>query len=453
MATMDTGRASGGLYRAMWRWHFYAGLIVLPMMLWLAATGGLYLYKPEIEALVYGSWTRVEPRPGPVSIARLVAMVERETGSRVMQIGHPASPDSSWRMAIEAPGGARRIAFVDPYRARLLGTASGGGVMATVKDLHSLAITGPAGNALIEIVAGWAIVLAITGLFLWWPRRGSPVLGLRGPPRGRLFWRDLHASAGLLSAAVILFLATTGMPWTGVAGKQLDAWVKRSGAGRPERPAAGQGGAAPAGAHQAQDEHAGHDMSAASLPWSMQRLPPPPAGAGHVSPDQALAIVQWSGMPPAWTLTLPARPGAPYLFSAQIVRAEDAHVVYVDPASGRVLQDARYPEFGAAARWIEWGVAAHQGQQYGEANRLLMLFGCIAVWLLGVTAPILWWKRRTGGRLREPPRADRRRERLAAGAMLVLGLLLPLTGLTMAVALAGEALMRRLRPGRWRTGA
>ncbi|HEY0115551.1 MAG TPA: PepSY-associated TM helix domain-containing protein, partial [Allosphingosinicella sp.] len=40
----------------MWRWHFYAGLIVLPVLVWLAVTGGLYLYKPEIERAVYREW-------------------------------------------------------------------------------------------------------------------------------------------------------------------------------------------------------------------------------------------------------------------------------------------------------------------------------------------------------------------------------------------------------------
>jgi len=30
-------------YRAVWRWHFYAGLFVLPFIAWLALTGAVYL--------------------------------------------------------------------------------------------------------------------------------------------------------------------------------------------------------------------------------------------------------------------------------------------------------------------------------------------------------------------------------------------------------------------------
>ncbi|MBO9713858.1 PepSY domain-containing protein [Sphingomonas sp.] len=424
----------GSLRRAAWRWHFYAGLIVLPMLLWLAATGALYLYKPEIEAWLYAKWSHVEPAARPMRLDAMIATVERQSGGKVRQVMRPAASDASWRMSLAMPGGGKRLAFVDPYRGTLLGSVAGGGAMATVKDLHSLAITGPIGNALVEIVAGWAIVLVVTGLWLWWPRRGSPVVALRGKPSGRLFWRDLHAAVGLFGGGVILFLALTGMPWTGVAGKSLQAWVADHGLGRPAAGAYSVGG------------HAGHAMGAESLPWSMQATPPPAnlAHGGRASAQQSAEAAAWAGLAAPWTLTLPVAPGAPYQFSAAIVRAEDAHVVAIDSASGRELRDVRYWGFGAGARWIEWGIAAHQGQQYGEPNRLVMLFGCLALWALALTGPLLWWKRRNGRGLAAPPAADSRSPRVVAALMLALGLLLPLTGITMIAALAGEQLWRRL---------
>ncbi|MGO8189814.1 PepSY domain-containing protein, partial [Rhizobium leguminosarum] len=33
------------LYRAIWRWHFFAGLLVVPFLLNLAVTGSLYLFR------------------------------------------------------------------------------------------------------------------------------------------------------------------------------------------------------------------------------------------------------------------------------------------------------------------------------------------------------------------------------------------------------------------------
>jgi uncharacterized iron-regulated membrane protein len=108
-----------------------------------------------------------------------------------------------------------------------------------------------------------------------------------------------------------------------------------------------------------------------------------------------------------------------------------------------VLLDARSKDFGLGARIFEWGLYTHMGQQYGEPNRLLMLAGTIGTFALCFTAPILWWKRRGSRRFAPAPIADPATSRRVAAVMLVVGLALPLTGLTMLVALAGEWLWGR----------
>ena len=40
---------AGAAYRTIWRWHFYAGLFVLPFILILSVTGAIYLFKPQID--------------------------------------------------------------------------------------------------------------------------------------------------------------------------------------------------------------------------------------------------------------------------------------------------------------------------------------------------------------------------------------------------------------------
>lgn len=441
MATIADSASGGLIYRAVWRWHFYAGLIVLPFLLWLAVTGSLYLYKPEIERLVYADWSTVAPASEALPLDRMISAIEHQSGARVVQVIRPAAAASSWRMMLSGDDGTRRLAFVDPYRGRLLGTVAKGGIMQMVRDLHSLAITGPIGNALIEIVAGWAALLVLTGLYLWWPRRGSPVVGMRGSVAGRVFWRDFHASIGFIAAAVILFLAVTGMPWTGVAGKQLQGWVAGQGYGRPVAP-----GPNPWEAAKSHDHGAYHDAKQ-TLPWSMQEAKIPIGrGLGDIGPGKVAAIATMYGLSAPWTMTLPRDPQSPYLVSRTTTRAEDAHILYVEAASGRILQDARFCGFGVGARAIEWGIATHQGQEYGEVNRLMMLAGCLSIVLLAFTAPVLWWKRRVGGRLEAPPRAFGRGTTLkVAAAMAAAGLFFPLTGLTILVAFAIDSVVVRLR--------
>ncbi|MGH8905718.1 MAG: hypothetical protein ACRD0K_04205 [Egibacteraceae bacterium] len=35
-----------GLYRAVWRWHFYAAAFVIPVLVMLAVTGMIHLFRP-----------------------------------------------------------------------------------------------------------------------------------------------------------------------------------------------------------------------------------------------------------------------------------------------------------------------------------------------------------------------------------------------------------------------
>ncbi|AUW56769.1 PepSY domain-containing protein [Sphingobium sp. SCG-1] len=417
-------------YRTIWRWHFYAGLIVLPVLLWLATTGALYLYKPEIERAYYGAWTQRHFGSETTSLAQIVRNIEIQTKGRVTRIERPADLRESWRIGVDTPDGEQRTAFVDPAVGLVLGSMAGGGIMETVKELHSLAITGPVGNALIEIVAGWAILLCATGFVLWWPRGTNRALALRGHPRNRRFWRDFHGSVGALVGAILLFLALTGMSWSGVWGDWLRQGVNAAGLGRPAPPTASA------------NAHADHETTQA-LPWSMRDGMTPMGHPGHMlGPNQVATVAAERGMRGALILSFPKAAGAPWVATVPVTRVEDSHVLFIDPANGAVLQDARYTDFGKGAQAIEWGIYTHQGQQYGEANRLVMLAGCIGIWLLALSAPILWWKRRSGGRLSPPPVAERRMKGITA-VMLAVGAFFPLTGATMVAALLGERLWRR----------
>jgi uncharacterized iron-regulated membrane protein len=71
----------------------------------------------------------------------------------------------------------------------------------------------------------------------------------------------------------------------------------------------------------------------------------------------------------------------------------------------------------------------HQGQEYGALNRYIMLAGCIAIVLLTISAPVMWWKRRPKGSFGLPPAAGNRRAAVTVMAiMAIAGLVYPLPG-------------------------
>ena len=424
-----------GAFRAVWRWHFYAGLLVLPFLMLMALTGALYLFTDEIDGAVYRDLSRVEPRAGSAAPDLWVAAAETGLGGKVANVLVPARPDEAVRLTVNLPDGGKRTAFVDPYDARLIGDTGYDGVMEVVKQLHSLILLGRWANYVVEIVAGWAIILVATGLFLWWPRgRGVGVVSIHpSDPKRRPFWRDVHAVTGLYAGAVIAFLVVTGMPWSAFWGDQYMATVKANGLGRPKAPAAASPFA-----------HAEHAADApVGVGWIMDGMVMPTPHTGPASLSRVIDTAEVQALARPYLVSIPSNPALAWTAARQVKQVEDTRTLYVDAATGTVRADIRYDQFGVGAKAFEWGIAVHQGTQYGWINRYLMLGGCIAVWLLGISGIIMWWKRRppslAKGRLGAPEAPPGPRVRAAVlGIVLPLAILYPLTGLSLIAALAIE---------------
>lgn len=444
--------SSMAVFHAFWRWHFYAGLIVLPLLMLMAATGGLYLFKDEINGGVYRSMMSVEARSATTAPQTWIDAAVAGGGGKAVRMIVPESPERSVEVTVEAAPGVLKTVFVDPYDAAVLGVIPDGGVMALVKRLHSLDLAGPVANLLVEVVAGWAIVMVATGVVLWWPRGGAkPSIAVRGAAARRLFWRDLHALVGLLSGAVIVFLAATGMPWSAFWGAQARNLVTEAGLGRPPPPAGAatfdHGG------------HGDHDAPAAAnpaVPWALEETQVHSGHASHgLTVGDAVARVEMAGLQRPYTLTIPSEPGRAWSASHMPPKVENTRTLYLDGGDGRVIEDVGYARFGAGAKAIEWGISVHQGRQFGLPNKLLMLAGCISIWLLGATCLVMWWKRRpAGGRLTPPPApADRRAYRRVALVVVPLGLFYPLVGASLIVVGAVDLLLTRLLPRVFSKGA
>ncbi|MGH8526430.1 MAG: PepSY domain-containing protein, partial [Gammaproteobacteria bacterium] len=87
--------AQTALYRAVWRWHFVAGLFALPFLLNLAITGGLYLFAPEINHILYRSLEDVPARAKPLPASVLAQKTAEATQADVLSLTVPSEPDKS----------------------------------------------------------------------------------------------------------------------------------------------------------------------------------------------------------------------------------------------------------------------------------------------------------------------------------------------------------------------
>jgi uncharacterized iron-regulated membrane protein len=435
------------LYSAVWRWHFYAGLLTLPVLSLLAVTGSLYLFKDEITNVVYAPLVSIEPgAAAPLPASAIVDRAVSYAGGSATAYLPAAAVDRSARVYVALDNDETRDVFVNPYTGDVLGDLRKGDygnlpLMHFVRSLHSLELVGWPGNRLIEIIAGWTLVLVITGVYLWWPRGQSGVLQIRRQAGARTFWRDLHAVTGILAGSVVFFLALTGMPWSGFWGAHFQKTINAAGLGYPDGywfPVA--------------ESSVPLAEVLTPTPWILSNAPvpesAPPAepGAQAIGVDGAVAALAALDMPAGYTLAFPG--GAAGVYSASVIpdRISGARVIHLDQYSGAALFDAHYADLGALARLVELGTSLHTGQQLGRANQFVMLAACLAILVMSVAAILMWWKRRPQGSLGTPPLPeDWRTPRSILFIAIAFGLLFPLLGLSLLAALAAElAVIRRL---------
>lgn len=162
-------------YRAVWRWHFYAGLFVAPVLLVLAVTGAIYLFKEPFEEWRYQD---VRTLSSPVTAARplsaqIVAAQQVRPGAAMMSVIPPGAPDRTTRVILQGadsgPFAEGLSVYVNPATAAVTGQIDDSATfMRVVRTIHGELMAGVAGDRVVEIAACWALILVATGTYLWW---------------------------------------------------------------------------------------------------------------------------------------------------------------------------------------------------------------------------------------------------------------------------------------------
>ena len=445
---MSQPSSASGLYRRVWQWHFYAGLICLPFIFLLALTGAAYLFHQQIDEVLYVRLLLREPTTqAALAPTQLIAAALRAEPGSAKAITLPDDDTHTVQVDVTQASGNVRQVFLDPSSGKVHGAVDESArLMTFVKHLHSLTVLGNGGRMVIETVAGWIIVLMLTGAYLWWPRgRQHGVTSIRRGAKGRTWWRDLHAVTGAFGGIIILFLAMTGMPWSVVWGQQVNRWLSEHDLGAPK----GMWSKLP---------HSTMPASAlGDLPWTLQQQPLPAsddphaehnghahhqgpavaAGVARIDADQAARALADAGMRQGYRLVLPQDAQAVYSAIRMPGQLAGRRVIHIDQYSGKLLMDLGANQTGAIGRVTEWGVSVHQGGEYGWLNQLVMLLGCVALMLLCVSGVVVWWKRRPSGSFAPPPNLQG--DRLALGAIViavVIGAFFPLLGASMLLAAA-----------------
>ncbi|WP_133490600.1 PepSY domain-containing protein [Alcanivorax sp. 24] len=453
-------------YATVWRWHFYAGLFTAPFLLILAITGAIYLFNDELNDLIYPQ-LRFAPSGDTVLPAGDLVAAVREAYPRgtVTRIDMPVSPGRTAMAFVTPEQGEPLRVFVDPGDAGVLGAFVYARTLVGFADvMHGSLLIGRGGDALVELAASWALVLVITGLYLWWPRgRRGRGFTFDRRTRGRKRWREIHRLVGVYTAVMIVFLIVTGLPWASFWGDRVLSPVSNAlGLGYPPQLRHHGGGEVPAETTLS-DTNPSKTMleTLGDAPWALQQAPLPDGRDHHghlhhkehdgeldtsaAAINRVHALLAAQGLPYGYRLSIPAEASDPYSAYTYPDRPQGQRTLHMDSGAQRLLVNVGFDDYGAIAKAVELGVALHMGNYFGRANQIVMLLTCVAIVALVITGTVMWWRRRPASGLGAPD-SPPIRKRYWLVVTLTLLALLPLAGLSLLLVLAlekGRALARR----------
>lgn len=486
-------RAEAAVLRRIWRLHFWIGLFVAPTLFVLSLTGLIMLYQQPLDTLLNRGLLVVAEGSQTVPLDDQVAVAVEHVPEDYSMDGviPPAEPDRSTRVdfvapdAPEYPQGESNVTqvYVDPYTGEYLGQrsqlSSPDGFGAQVHRLFGndgphlqlpslghlinpeaypdATIPVGVGNLWMEITAVWILVLAATGVFLWWPRAieaAKPMFTVRWGKGGRIRWRDVHALTGVVLAVILICYILSGLTWSRYWGENWRAFSSE---------------VAPSAEVDAPSTPAtmgDYDRLGRRIAWAAKDDPvyasqPDGNVAARLTFEDIDRIAKSEQMVPGYAIIPPSddtADGETVFGSYAVVNAwpqklSEQRTLYLNQFTGATITNATADQDGALSRATSFGIAMHMGNQLGVLTRISATVACLGILVSITTGFLMWWRRRPAGKSGLPrpasdaTRADTPRnvKVVVAVVAVVLGVLYPAFGVSLLLVVGVEVLLARRR--------
>ena len=321
-------------------------------------------------------------------IAEIVAAAEKlaPPGWPVNAVAMPTHVGAAAAVQLGLPPGRRPPAqrniqgltlYMDPVSLKSLGSQERrrqGKLNQNLRSMHiALMVPQYYGVQIVGLLGLTMVLFGLTGLLLWWPRKGQwrNAFWVRRGARGFRLNRDLHSVVGFWSLIVFLIICVSGVDLAFPVTFQ-------SAVGRilPLK----------------------NTLTTASVD---PKVATAIRNKNALSPDEA-AFVAVSSVPRARVVQvqLPPRPDGVYMVTmVPWLVGDNAPQISTFIGPGPEILDVVDPRnYSAGKQMLVWLRVLHYGQGLGDVWRVLAFLSGLLPLLFGITGFSMWWLKRTQSR-------------------------------------------------------
>lgn len=355
--------------------HLWLGLVIGPIVGIVCLTGAIVVFRYELNRMTTPGTAYVTPQGPRLTIDDIVARFHAAyPADKIRTIGWgEVGPDNAWNIRAESPEGHRIHTYVNQYSGAITGRDDYHDKwMQWFYDLHAYLLAGNTGEFLNGFVGLTTMLLAVTGLVVWWPGASHWLFGFRyGWGTG---WKrqnyDIHKVVGFYSSVAVMVVAFSGMTYA------FPALFKRV-------------------AERVTGTTAMTDTARASSAWADRHIPI----EGFLQRAEAIQPGTF-----AVQISFPQKTGEPVTVRTKELQ-HDWHrtgLNYVDlePSDARVLRTLRFSEANAATQAILFMYPLHFGRFGGHWNAfvfygVMVLYVVVGLspFILMVTGLLMYWNR------------------------------------------------------------
>ncbi len=354
--------------------HLWLGVGSGIVLFLICLSGTIYTFRHEIEQFLEPEKFEVTKSVStPLSLALLIEQTEKSTNGTVSRISiyDDEKKPAELQVSMSKEDKRGETYYVNPYTSEILGTGKGPATeffMFFFKMHRWLLLDQEIGRPIVGVATLIFILLTITGLVLWLPKKIKhwkslkPGLSIKFSGSWKRINHDLHNVLGFYTFILILIMAFSGLNWS-------FEWYKE-----------GMSNVLNAKVFGSRDEK---KLESVQLPNSTS-----------LAADQIAAVANreflYNGK-----LTISLAKGAEG--SYEVTKKNDAKFnkeasdkLVIDQYSGKILKKELFANKTLGQKIATQMKAIHLGEIYGSFSKFIYFISCLIATSLPVTGVIIW---------------------------------------------------------------